>query len=69
MSHYPSPWCPTCSGRKGDSLVCDSCFGRLTEDMKDAFVEAKVRLWDQEARVLTYLQRQAPATDSGDAGA
>lgn len=59
-----SPWCPTCSGRKGPSLVCDACYDRLPDTLKDAMIRAKEALWLLEAQSLTFLRRPAAGEGS-----
>jgi hypothetical protein len=64
-----SPWCPTCSGRKGQTLVCDRCYGRLPDHLKDAVIRAKEALWQAEAKCLIYLETLTPAVSSAIGGA
>lgn len=53
-----SPWCPTCVGRKGHTLVCDGCYAKLPDDLKDATIRAKESLWTLEARALLFLEQR-----------
>ena len=51
-----SPWCPTCVNRKGDTLVCDSCWSHIPTAMQDALIKAKLALSEMEVKCLTYLE-------------
>ncbi len=54
----PSPWCPTCSNRKGHTIVCDACWQRLPERHRASY-DAAVQVLDDEAASCIGWLRQA----------
>lgn len=59
MVSLNDPWCPTCAGRKGHTIVCEACWQRLPHDLRADYEMARSDLDRETSRCLTWLSRAA----------